>query len=285
MDCDAAREMLMSDLRGRLSDREHAELEAHLATCEACRRAREVERVTDDLIARIPRFAAPVALKRELRRRHVGSAGASAAASATAAAASASAAAPASARLVPRGAGRSSAWTGALVALVLFAIALTVSRLAPSRAESQKRAALETELVNDHLRVLYAEHPLDVVSTGIHDVKPWFAGKLDFAPPVSYAGDADYPLQGGSVAYVLDRRAADFVFKRRLHTVSLFVLPSSGLAWPDGDVAIGARVKANVQTQRGFHVVAWRDGEMAYALVSDLNVDELKELAKRVAGD
>ena len=73
-------------------------------------------------------------------------------------------------------------------------------------------------------------------------MKPWFEGRLDFAPVVAFGGDDDFPLQGGSVAYFVDRKAATFVFKRRLHVVTLFVFRAEGLPWPAvGHAPVGQR--------------------------------------------
>ena len=116
--------------------------------------------------------------------------------------------------------------------------------------------------------------PLAKVTGGLHEVKPWFGGKLDFAPAVAFAGDAEFPLAGGAVEPFLDRRAAIFVFKRRLHTASLFVVMADGLAFPR-DV--------RTQTIRGFNVILWRSGEQGYALASDLNLPELAALQKLIA--
>jgi anti-sigma factor RsiW len=269
MDCDSARERLLDDLRGRLSTKEHAELEAHVATCDDCRSAREVERITDDLIGRLPRLDAPITLKRELRARYLPK----------------RAAAPA----MPTVRVSRSRWSGfaagAVTAALVAAVATIVARPRGPDPRAVAEARLEGELVNDHLRLLYAEHPLDIVSTGIHDVKPWFAGKLDFAPPVTFAGDADFPLQGGAVAYVLDRKAACFVFKRRLHTISLLVTRADGLVLSAPETAIGGRVRGHVTASRGFHMVDWQDGEFAYALVSDVNADDLLDLARRVVAN
>ena len=44
------------------------------------------------------------------------------------------------------------------------------------------------------------------------------------------------------------------------------------------------RVAARVERRHGFSVVVWRDGDLGYALVSDLNEDDLQLLARRIAG-
>jgi anti-sigma factor RsiW len=140
------------------------------------------------------------------------------------------------------------------------------------------------EAVNDHLRVLYSQRPLEVESGGIHQVKPWFEGKLDFAPTVAFAGDDEFPLQGGLVGYFVDRKAATFVFKKRLHVITLFVFPAAGLPWPTlGTRAIGS-AHGSLETMRGFHVLLWRQGDLGYALVSDANETDLLALGAKVAG-
>jgi len=113
-------------------------------------------------------------------------------------------------------------------------------------------------------------------------VKPWFAGKVEFAPVVGFAGDDDFPLVGGSVAYFIDRKAAAFVFQRRLHKISLLVFPLEGLPWPsDGSRDLGS-VKAIARSARGFNVLLWRANGLGYALVSDVDAAELDALALKV---
>src|SRR5438094_10601714 len=101
------------------------------------------------------------------------------------------------------------------------------------------------EAVNDHLRLLSSQHPLDVESGGLHQVKPWFGGRLDFAPVVTFEGDADFPLKGGSVAYFRDRKAAVFVYARRLHPISLLVFRADSLPWPSRNLTRVNDVKAS----------------------------------------
>ena len=137
-------------------------------------------------------------------------------------------------------------------------------------------ASLTAEVVNDHLRVLASQHQVEIESGGKHQVKPWFEGKLDFAPGVPALEDTELQLRGGSVGYVFDRKAAVLVYALRQHLVTLLVFRTKGLAWPDASAG-------QVGPARGFNVVLWRGGELGYALVSDANAKELSELGARLA--
>jgi anti-sigma factor RsiW len=143
---------------------------------------------------------------------------------------------------------------------------------------------LFAEAVNDHLRLLYAERPIEIESGGVHQVKPWFAGRVDFATALGFGGDEEFPLQGGAVALFFDRKAAAFEFKRRLHPITLFVFRAEGLPWPAAGRPLGP-VQAAFATQRGFHVMLWRRGDLGYALVSDVDEKELTTLGSKLAAE
>jgi anti-sigma factor RsiW len=119
------------------------------------------------------------------------------------------------------------------------------------------------EAVGDHLRMLIGRG-LGVEASDMHQVKPWFAGKLDFVPPITFLGDDDFPLAGGDVAVFLGHKAAQLVYHRRLHVISLFVFRGDV---PDGE-----------HTVQGFHVAMWSRDGFGFALVSDVNFDELHTL-------
>ena len=139
-----------------------------------------------------------------------------------------------------------------------------------------------TEAVNDHLRLLASARPLDIESGGIHQVKPWFEGRLDFAPVVSFQGDADFPLRGGAVGYYLDRKAAVFVFTPAPPDDTPGVPRRRAPVGPSRARPIG-RVQAQVATSRGFNAIMWREGELGYALVSDTDLPDLVKLVGRLA--
>ena len=154
-------------------------------------------------------------------------------------------------------------WVAPLVSALAGAAAAALLVLALRPAPSTNSPDVATEAVGDHLRVLVGRG-LGVEASDMHQVKPWFAGKLDFVPPITFLGDDDFPLAGGDVAVFLGHKAAQLVYHRRLHQISLFVFQGEV---PDGD-----------RTIEGFHVVMWSRDGFGFALVSDVNFDELHNL-------
>ena len=114
-----------------------------------------------------------------------------------------------------------------------------------------------------------AEHLTDVVSTDRHTVRPWFAGKLDFSPPVANLAEVGFPLVGGRLDRIDGRTAAALVFRRRLHVVNLFILPAG-----ESTDGIGRA------TRVGYNVLVWTGSGLDFVAVSDLSPDELDRFAE-----
>ena len=255
MDCSQTRAAFRARARGTLKPEETRALDEHLAGCDACRGEDAADRaLSDALERRLPKRKAPPSLHASLRARWGG---------------------PPAVRKT--GFARATAVFGAMAAGAAVAL---VAIFAMHMRDAEH--AMVAEAVNDHLRVLYSQHPLEVESGGIHQVKPWFEGKVDFAPVTGFAGDDEFPLQGGLVAYFVDRKAAAYVFKRRLHVISLFVFPSEGFRWPAVELTPIGPLHGSLETTRGFHVLLWRERDLGYALVSDVDEHDLLALAAKV---
>jgi anti-sigma factor RsiW len=104
-------------------------------------------------------------------------------------------------------------------------------------------------------------------------VKPWFAGKLDFSPPVVDLASSGFPLVGGRLEYLSGRVIAALVFRRGEHAINLFISPG-------GDKGSTA-LRSDTLSRDGYHILHWTAGGMSFWAVSDLNAAELHEFATR----
>jgi anti-sigma factor RsiW len=152
-------------------------------------------------------------------------------------------------------------WVAALAASVLLAIMVVTPR-APD---------LESQLVASHVRSLQLEsHLIDVPSSDHHTVRPWFSGKVDFAPLVKELGTDGYVLKGGRVDVVGGRPVAVLVYQAGRHLVAVYM-------WPERSGAGDIRSRQ----VDGFNVRRWTESGLVVSCISDLAADELERFEQR----
>lgn len=247
MDCAHDPLMIMALVDGELDAIHATETEARISACPSC--AAEQARLLaqrEALRADDVRAVAPVRLHARL------------AASFAEAAAESSRAQPQP--IVTARRPRPWAWMGGGAGLAFAASAalfFAVGQLGQGQA-------LTNELVASHVRSLQVAHLTDVATSDQHVVKPWFDGKLDFAPPVIELKPQGFPLVGGRMDYVGGRTVAAIVYQRGRHTINLFV-------WPEGRGDEGTQTRQD----QGYGLRHWRSGGMTYWAVSDVNPADL----------
>jgi len=236
------REMLLHGLLdGELDAANAAACEAHLKTCEACHAEfLRLQALRSAIAAPDVAHRAPERLRASLEAALVAEA------------------APARPSVLRR----ATPWAGGALG-GLLAASLAVMAIAPQVTAP----GLEAQLVDSHVRSLLANHLTDIGTSNEHIVRPWFNGKVDIAPPVPELAAQGFPLVGGRLDYIDGRVAPAIVYKRRLHTVNLFV-------WPDAHTALGAGDKA--VRHDGYSVVEWSRGGLRFAAVSDIGLSDLK---------
>jgi anti-sigma factor RsiW len=258
MNCEETRRLLDANLDGELDLVHHLDLEAHLRGCPACARLAENARIRRDALRQgLPRFTASPQLAEKVR---------AAARSADlrpenpkAEGLDLAAGSPARSNIIfPRW---QLAGLAASVALALLA------GFAWGGAHARSNL-LFTEAMTEHVRSLQATHLTDVASTDQHTVKPWFAGKLDFSPPVVDLAAAGFPLTGGRLEHLDGRTAAALVFHRRQHAINLFI-------WPVSERPLATRVAE----RDGFNATTWSQAGLNFLAVSDISGSELAQFA------
>jgi anti-sigma factor RsiW len=137
------------------------------------------------------------------------------------------------------------------------------------RVHDASEQTLLAALTDSHIRSLIGTHLTDVISSDQHTVRPWFEGKLDFAPPVEDLSGQGFPLVGGRVEYINRRAVAALVYERRKHFINLFVWPASA----------GNQRAKEEKPQRGYNIVSWRAAGMNYWAVSEIAEDDLRKFS------
>ncbi|MBO9545963.1 zf-HC2 domain-containing protein [Caulobacter sp.] len=215
---------------GELDPVAAASLEEHLRGCAGCRAAlARLEAVREALNVEGLREVAPDRLRAKIVARTVG--------------------APARKRFSLRDGA-----IGAIAAGVLAAV------VAPQLAAP----SLTTALVDGQVRSVQSGHLVDVETSDRHTVKPWFNGRVDFAPPVFDLKDRGYPLIGGRLDVIQRQNVAVLVFRRHLHTINLFIRPAGA-----------APLLKTSARQDGYALRGWRAGGLEFWAVSDIEAADL----------
>src|SRR5437879_4384371 len=244
MDHDQIRELLHAYVDGEIDLVNAREIEQHLQSCQDCHgieqqiRALREALMSDALAHRAPahlRRRVRAALRREAKSTHH----------------------------------VFSPWlifaTGAACALLILAAAFfQIARVS--------RSTIVDQVVANHVRSLLAGHLVDVASSEQHTVKPWFEGKIDFAPDVDDLSVDGFPLVGGRLDYLDGKNVVALVYQRNKHPINLFISP-----------ATVRDTSPSLITRRGYNIFHWTRGELEYWAVCDLNPTELREFTALLA--
>jgi anti-sigma factor RsiW len=221
------------------------EIEAHLKRCSGC--AEELRRLT--------------ALKAELARPELGYRAPAGLRDQILQSISSEPIKPAARIVSSNGTARGKWFAGGAAAALAASLALFLA--VPQVATP----SLQDEVVAGHVRSLLASHLTDVQTGNRHVVKPWFAGKIDFAPPVVDLADQGFPLVGGRLDYLHGRVVPALVYRRQLHTINLFVRPAESGSSP---LAIATR-------HESYSIVRWRSDGLEFWAVSDVELNQLEQ--------
>ena len=245
MPCDQTQNQLHGYLDGELDPLSAANFEKHLEACPDCKQSLAAEEALHQSIQKANLYErAPESLRRNLLGKSEGRA-----------------------EIKPFPATRVFPWRW-LAAAAVFLLAAMVGWQQLQKPRGLTEAQLiAASLVDAHLRSLQPGHLTDVESTDQHTVKPWFNGRIDFAPPVRDFANDGFPLLGGRLDVAGGRTVAALVYARRKHIISVFVeMAQAGNYWNGAGEA------------QGYHWLAWQQNGFSFCAVSDVTPSDLEQL-------
>ena len=251
MNCQEAKTYLDAYIDGELGAPDAGEFERHAAGCDSCARAlRERRALVGHLAIAAPRYAAPDDLRRRMTDRLAEPGYTSI---------------PIRVRRTP--------WRNYGLVAAAILLAATVPLLVRSMLVAAEARSTTHLLVAAHAQALMSAHLIDVASGDRHTVKPWFSGKVAFAPLVPDLKEQGFELVGGRLASLRDHPVAAIVYRIRQHTIDVFM-------W---DAAAGTGELAPTRTMlQGFSLVRWVHNGLECWAISDADGETLLRLAELI---
>jgi anti-sigma factor (TIGR02949 family) len=248
MQCNDCREALNAYIDGELLPERGESVRDHLASCVDCKREYDaLMAVSASIKESLVQYAAPAQLEDRIRK----------------AVAADDFGGDRSPRRITR------RWPQLAAAGILIALASSGLTYAIA-SRSSGTTTVADQVVASHIRSLMPGHLTDVASSNLHNVKPWFAGRIDISPVVPSLDTAGFPLVGGRLDYVDGRPVAALVYMRRQHVINVY-------SWPTAAPSTTARRLAD---SHGYHVINWRNAGAELWAISDVDPQELERFVR-----
>ena len=246
MPCNYLNDRLHGYLDNELDAAGAADFERHLQTCEQCSRALETERALREELSMAQLYErAPARLRDALWPVR---------------------------KMARSRSAETVSWKWLAIAAV-FLLAATSGLLTWNRLPTRDRApAFAVAAVDAHLRSLQPGHLADVESADQHTVKPWFDGRIDFAPKVADFSSEGFRLLGGRLDVLNGRTVAALVFNRRKHIINVFIAQQGSIP-----------IQSGLGSAQGYRWLAWESGGLDYIAVTDAGTADLENLRTLLA--
>ena len=250
MTCARTRQMLDAWLDRELDPATSEELAQHLATCPSCAALQsERDALRKSIKAGAPYFHASQALRQSLTRSLAAS------------------------QVTQRRIHRTDSWWQLASAAGLAAVAssLLTAWMLRAPVDDVHAAPWREQFVALHVAGLHQAEPvIEVASSDRHAIKPWFQGRLDFAPTVADLAKQGFVLRGARLEHLEERPAAAVVYQLRGHYITLFM--TRGIA--DEPLLL--------KTLQGFNVATWSADGVRFVAVADTDTHEIERFAQLV---
>jgi anti-sigma factor RsiW len=254
MSCKEIERMLDPYLDGEFGERERTEADLHLGDCDGCRRfVDQQRRVREALKGKLRAAMGPGAAQGQ---------------------------APATLRARVTGAlerGRRPLWRRALSPVPLATLGACAAGIAVMLTTTAIDPLVEDAVIK-HARDL----PLEISTQllGPEVIPAWFKGKLDFNPAPPHFQKVR--MVGARLSHIQDRPAAYVRYEVMPgRPASLFIVEDRERRFGErGRSVLVGPAAVHLASQRGYNVATWRQNDVVYSLVSDLDEEGLVQIVR-----
>jgi anti-sigma factor RsiW len=138
------------------------------------------------------------------------------------------------------------------------------------------------EAARDYYRLLLNYPPHGTNPAEPSQIQQWFQQTLNFSPAIHFWGNQEIRLLRGYPTYIMERRAACLIFKTGDAISTLYIFPGADISIPPHNRRHIDGYTPYQATAREQQVLLWRQGELAFLIVSPLASTELDQLFLRI---
>lgn len=168
---------------------------------------------------------------------------------------------------------------------VLAAAALVVLVLGAKLWFGSPVPGVVHEIVDSQIRAQLMQAPYTTIDADAGAIRRWFHDKVAFSVIVPDVAAMQYDVLGVRLNYFLDRRVAEIAYASPSHGLAFLMFANQDIRLETMPTVQTANRVFYVQKYKGYSTVLWQDGEFFCSLVSDLDLAQLVQIARRVTGD
>ena len=248
MNCKENRKYLDAYVDGELEPGRMLEVEAHLETCDTCQSLVLVKRRMIAELSELRSVKAPDHLRRRIE-------------------------------MMRGGRHRVRNWALAAVPVAAAASFLLVMLQMGHSGQNEEQAA---DVVNDVVARHSLALPMEVSGPDPSQAASWFRGKVDFPVRAPSLNVQQASFEGARLSNVQAHQAAHMTYNVEGHRVTLMIFNRHNTALEGGrQVKVGNR-DVILGQRNGYNVAVLLNGDLAYALSSDLPQDRLLSLVGKM---
>ncbi|MBN2339884.1 MAG: zf-HC2 domain-containing protein [Deltaproteobacteria bacterium] len=247
MNCISSKKFVDAYLDGELEAGMMLEIETHLESCEECAGVLCLKRDMKTELAKRGNAAAPEHLRRQIEMISSGS---------------------------PRVWWQRPVVAAPVAAAAAFMLLMWSHSTPQTTLPKDEVALLVQDVVDRHVREL----PMEIQNANQNTAASWFQGKIDFPVRPLGTGIRNATFQGARVSNVRENQAAQMVYRVDGKKVTFMVFPANQLAIQGGDLLTVRGKQILTGRRNGYNVALAKDGDMIYAVSSDLPIKRLVSL-------